>query len=81
MAKKKEVKKMVVKLVRGFMFKGEMIPASRSGGKDKKDISVIIEVPLALARELIANGKAEFTNEKKNTEFNCEEDEDEFSDI
>lgn len=81
MAKKKTVQTKVIKLVRGFMFKGEMITATESGGKGKEDKPVVIEVPLALARELVANGKAEFTDDKKTSDFNFEEDEDEFADL
>lgn len=62
MAKKQQPKTSVVKVIRGFMYGGSVVPTVQ--GKDK-DQSVIIEAPFSLARELIANGKAELTKDPK----------------
>ncbi len=70
MATKKQSKTAVVKVVRGFMYAGAMVPAVQ--GKDKKE--VIVEAPLGLARELIANGKAEAVDGKKNFDLPKPED-------
>jgi hypothetical protein len=64
MAKKIEAKKVTVCVKRPFMAAGNVVPATQGEGKDVK--KVCLELPVAFARELIANGKVELTDVKKN---------------
>jgi hypothetical protein len=84
MAKKSEVKKITVKVKRGFMAAGKVVPAIIKSGKDGKDLTdCIVELPVSFARELIANGKAVETSERKNFDLPKEEKtlEDELADL
>lgn len=74
MAKKTDAKKVTVKVLRGFMAAGKVIPAVIKSGKDGKDSAdCIVELPVAFARELMANGKVEESSEKKNFDLPKEE--------
>ncbi len=74
MAKKTDVKKVTVKVIRGFMAAGKVIPAVIKSGKDGKDSAdCIVELPVSFARELMANGKVKESTEKKNFELPKEE--------
>lgn len=81
MAKRPEVKKVTVKVNRPFMAAGVVIPKTQGEGKTLADVRV--ELPVNFARELIANGKAELTTEKKNFDMPKEEKsfEDELSEL
>ncbi|MEY8247311.1 MAG: hypothetical protein RPT11_02920 [Bermanella sp.] len=65
MAVKKPTKNIALKVVRGFMYASVMVPVTQ--GKDGKE--VVVEAPLALGRELIANGKCVEVALKKNYEL------------
>lgn len=74
MAKKPEPKKITVEVKRGFMAAGKVIPAVIKSGKDGKDSATcVVDLPVAFARELIANGKVVETTEKKNFDLPKEE--------
>ena len=78
-SQRKAPKTKLVKVTRAFMCRGTVVPVAQ-GEKGKDD--VIVEAPLAFARELIANGKAEATDVKKATfDLPKEEDVDEFAGI
>ena len=74
MAKKSAIKTATVRVLRPFMVKGNVVPATQPAGKDGKDTGpVLIDLPVLFAREMIANGKAELTAEKKNFDMPKEE--------
>lgn len=84
MAKKQAPKTVTVEVIRPFMVKGKVVPATQPKGKDGKETDCVrIDLPVLFAREMIANGKAELTAEKKNYDLPKEEKtlEDELSEL
>lgn len=74
MAKKPAIKTATVEVLRPFMVKGKVVPAAQPIGKDGKESGCVrIDLPVLFAREMIANGKAVLTGEKKNYDMPKEE--------
>lgn len=64
MAKPQNEKKVVVKVLRPWMYGALRVPVTQGEGDSKADI--VVELPETLGRDLIADKKAELSAEKPN---------------